>query len=347
VNLLLPAFSELTIFSTVLSLSLLLVGCTGEKDANTRPDSDDSAEPGDSADPGASCETLPDSAKDVLETHCYRCHGQNGATEGGFNSVLDVVRMLENGKIDADNPASSSILMRMQDGSMPPSTEATRPDADEIAVVEAWLTECDAADFNPPIIRDFIAPEIVHAWMAADIDAVEGSDPLAVPYLRYVSLVHLYNAHLSDDQLITSRAGLSRLLNALSFNPDITPPTPIGEHDLLYRIDLRDYNWGATQEDPVDRWEILVRDYPFGFVYDDATYEEVRERTGSRQPILHADWLVSVASVPPIYHDILQTPDTLDDFLLGFNVNAQDNIDSQIVARAGFNDSGIANFNRG
>ena len=32
-------------------------------------------------------------ARAVLQSHCYRCHGENGTNEGGFNFVLDRERV--------------------------------------------------------------------------------------------------------------------------------------------------------------------------------------------------------------------------------------------------------------
>src|SRR5947199_219896 len=37
---------------------------------------------------------LADKARAVLKTHCYRCHGQEGAVEGGLNYVADLAKLV-------------------------------------------------------------------------------------------------------------------------------------------------------------------------------------------------------------------------------------------------------------
>jgi hypothetical protein len=44
-------------------------------------------------------EPLPQQALVILKTHCYRCHGENGAAEGGFNFILDRDRLVDRKKI--------------------------------------------------------------------------------------------------------------------------------------------------------------------------------------------------------------------------------------------------------
>ncbi len=34
-------------------------------------------------------------ARKLLETHCYRCHGRDGANEGGFNYILNRDKLVE------------------------------------------------------------------------------------------------------------------------------------------------------------------------------------------------------------------------------------------------------------
>ena len=42
---------------------------------------------------------LAGKAKAVLQMHCYRCHGQEGTNEGGFNYVLDLKQLVARNKV--------------------------------------------------------------------------------------------------------------------------------------------------------------------------------------------------------------------------------------------------------
>jgi mono/diheme cytochrome c family protein len=57
----------------------------------------------------------------ILKTNCHRCHGQDGAMEGGFNYVLDRQRLVERHKITPGQPEQSKLLRRVDNGEMPPS----------------------------------------------------------------------------------------------------------------------------------------------------------------------------------------------------------------------------------
>src|SRR5256885_1078179 len=63
--------------------------------------------------------------RQVFERHCYRCHGNDGANEGGFNYVLDRRRLLERRKVVPGEPGKSRLFRRLSsdDNPMPPEDE--------------------------------------------------------------------------------------------------------------------------------------------------------------------------------------------------------------------------------
>ena len=66
-------------------------------------------------------------------------------------------------------------------------------------------------------------------------------------------------------------------------------------------------------------------------------------------PFLHVDWFVATVSLPPLYHDILDLPETDRELEARLEVNVVENIRNAAgrrVWRAGFNDSGVSNNNR-
>ena len=77
----------------------------------------------------------------VLEKHCHRCHGQDGAVEGGFNYVLDRQRLLERRKVIAGEAAKSKLFRRVSssDDPMPPIEEKARPSEGDIATIKKWI----------------------------------------------------------------------------------------------------------------------------------------------------------------------------------------------------------------
>ena len=66
-------------------------------------------------------------------------------------------------------------------------------------------------------------------------------------------------------------------------------------------------------------------------------------------PFVHVDWFLATASLPPLYHDILDLPATDRELERDLDVNVDRNIQSAPgvrVWRAGLNDSGVSNNNR-
>ena len=53
---------------------------------------------------------LAEKARAVLKTHCYRCHGQEGAVEGGLNYVADLGKLLSRKKVVPGNADESRLF---------------------------------------------------------------------------------------------------------------------------------------------------------------------------------------------------------------------------------------------
>src|SRR5262249_44646544 len=94
-------------------------------------------------------------ARAVLTTHCRRCHGENGAAEGGFNSVTDRSRLVVRKRIVPGDIGNSKLLQRIIAGEMPPPEEKTRPSAADIATLTKWV-KAGAPDWAPATPRKFI-----------------------------------------------------------------------------------------------------------------------------------------------------------------------------------------------
>ena len=91
-------------------------------------------------------------AEAVLRKHCYRCHGQDGAVEGGFNFILEHEKLVSRRKIVPGKPDESSLYRRITSGKMPPASESIRPDKAELAILRDWI-EAGAPGVRPSTER--------------------------------------------------------------------------------------------------------------------------------------------------------------------------------------------------
>src|SRR5207248_1929623 len=79
--------------------------------------------------PSAEQAALASRAHAVLKANCYRCHGQEGAVEGGINYILDRDKLISRRKVVPGQAEKSPIYRRIAAGRMPPPGEAPRPSA--------------------------------------------------------------------------------------------------------------------------------------------------------------------------------------------------------------------------
>lgn len=285
------------------------------------------------------CEDAGPQAATVLETYCYKCHGQNGTAEGSMNFILDGQQLVERGKVVPGDPNASRIYIRMSDGSMPPPTETARPSAEDIAAIERWI-ECETpafADSEPP--RPFISnDELIHA-IRLDLEQLAAADR---QFTRYLSLVNLHNnPDTSTSGLDTYRHGVSKMVNSLSQGAVIVVPVAIDANRLIYRIDMRDYRW-EVETGGADRWEHMLGFYPYGLVIpDNADAAFIYAATGTQMPYINADWFVFKSSEPPLYDTMLRLPSTVAELQQFLGVDP-----SGPSVSAGFVDSGVSTSNR-
>lgn len=282
-------------------------------------------------------DALAKNAERILKTHCYRCHGQDGAAEGKFNYVLDVRTLIAREKVLPGNALKSKLYTIIDKKRMPPEDEQPRPSEADIAALKAWI-DAGAADFNTAVPkREFITSEAMLLAVAADLRSLDEFDR---QFARYFTLTHLANAGLSDDHLQTYRLGLSRLINSLSWGRRVVAPKAIDAAKTIFRIDLRDYRWKA------ETWDQVLAINPFGIAYDTQAARDCFAMTRSTQPYIRGDWFVFAASKPPLYHDLLEIPSTDRQLEKLLQVDTAKNIRERRVARAGFNGSGVSQNNR-
>jgi len=285
------------------------------------------------ADPKAE---LADKALGILKTHCYRCHGEAGAVEGGFNYVADLDRLVNRKKVLPGKAEESSVYKRIANGSMPPPDVKSRMSDADKAVLKQWIDGGAHIPATGPA-RVFITANQVEDAILADLEKL---DRRSRRFVRYFTLVNLYNAGLSDDEITTYRNALNKLVNSLSWHPKIRNPVAVDPAGTLLRIDLRWFMWDSAT------WNRLLNDYPYGILDDTTAARAIMVSTATKVPLMRADWFVATASRPLLYQDILQLPANLAELERQLRVDAALNITQERVMRVAFNGSGISKNNR-
>jgi mono/diheme cytochrome c family protein len=273
--------------------------------------------------------------KRILDTHCHRCHGQDGAVEGGFNYALDLPKLLDRKKLIPGNADRSPLLRRIADGTMPPPGEKQRVSDADLATLKSWVNAGARLEVAPA--RTPVTTEDVRQAIVSDLEKI---DRRARRFVRYFTLNHLHNAGLSDDELQTYRNALAKLVNSLSWHPKVRNPEPIDAAKTVLRIDLRWYMWDATL------WNRVLADDPYGVLSDTAADRVIMVNTLSKRPVVRADWFVATASRAPLYYELLVLPGNLPELEKQLKVDAAVNIQQERVMRAAFNGSGVSRFNR-
>lgn len=301
----------------------------------------------DPADDKSSCSDpdLPKNARNALEASCHRCHGQSEPVSAALD-VFNVPDMIARGKVIPGDPEGSTLYKRIAAGEMPPSGEDPRPTQDDKDKIGQWIT-CGAPDFNQIVARELVPIEEVLRAMRLDIDDQPSSKR---KFVRYFSLVHLFNAQVDDASLEVYRRGLSKMVNSLSWGSQVVIPVAIDPpRNTIFRVLLTDYRWDPQpqQEPSGDLWELILASFPFGTLYPnnaDAAY--LAEETGTVLPWVDGAWFVNASSTPPLYHEMLRLPDTEVELELRLGVDVAANIANELVSRSGFNTSGVSLHNR-
>jgi tetratricopeptide (TPR) repeat protein/mono/diheme cytochrome c family protein len=281
---------------------------------------------------------LAQKAQAILKTNCYRCHGENGANEGGFNYVADLRQLVSRKRVAPGDSGKSKLIKRMlrADDPMPPADEKVRPSAADIALLQKWIDSgAPPADEIAP--RAFVSASDALIAMRGDL---EKAPPRDRPFIRYFTLTHLHNAGLSAEQMQSHRHALSKLVNSLSWQKPIAVPKAIDPERTILRIDLRDFQWNEKT------WDAIIERNPYGIVYSDESAKALCDGTRSKLPHVRADWFVAAAARPPLYHDILQLPKSENELEKLLRVDTLENIRLERAARAGFNSSGVSRNNR-
>ncbi len=317
--------------------------------------------------------------KEIFRTRCLECHG-GSAVQGGVD-ILKAAEMRDLGMVVAGEPDESQLYLvliaedddvRMPQG-LPPLT------ADEMETIRKWIvagaidfpadvaspggakTSAVAANSSTPVQdkpvgnAEYVLEQILkHQRSLPDHERL---------HVRYFSSHHLLVSGTTTQELQRQRDALFKAINHLSRQPDMVHPEVLNpEFGTLFAVDLRKLGWhravatapGSEEgTDTLSIHDLLLLEYPYSIIYEDsrtwdALAREYLTPSGMVRPIpyVRTDWFSSVATLPPLYHDILQLPRTVAELEEQLNIDCADNIEQRIAKRAGMAVSGVSRNNR-
>ena len=295
-------------------------------------------------------QNLAQQAYAIFERNCLNCHGEHGAfTE---EIIIDHTALIETGAVVPRKPIESELYKRLlvNDPAKRMPLGQPRLPAAAIQVIGDWIL-AGAPDWEGTSATDgsFITSKKMLDTIEKHINSLS---PFDRPFTRYFTMTHLYNAGESAEARHAYQRALSKLVNSLSWGREVIIPKPIDPEETIFYIDLRDYEWEIGS----NRWTQIEQVYPYSIEFSAPTQTALREKlTNLREvmncevPFVHVDWFLATASLPPLYHDILNLPDTDHELETRLEVNVVENLRNAAgrrVWRAGFGDSGVSNHNR-
>jgi len=284
-------------------------------------------------------EEIAQRVKTIFAERCFQCHGLNGrAAKNVF--ALDRARLILSGVV-IPGAAESPLLKAVESGAMP--LGGPELSAEDKAAVRDWILAgapdwSDRPDRNADNAgaRGFISETSLLSMIGDDL---ERAAPRDRPYIRYLSLAHLRNAGTSEEEMEGHRLAIAKLVNSLSWRREITTPAPVDESRTLFRIDLRDYLWTEAM------WRKVLADYPYALILPES--DRITRLSGEIAAYVRGDWFVAVASAPPLYHELLELPQSVAELERRLGVDAKRQLaEEKHVICAGVRSSGVSQNNR-
>jgi hypothetical protein len=306
------------------------------------------------AEPSAqSGQELAARATGILREYCHRCHGvqfKAPAYDVLKREILIAPREGADPYITPGKPEKSELWDRMgspepQTGdSMPPS--GRKPSDADKEIIKKWIVA--GAPFPKATSR---TPVRDHDLVKAMVDHLRGLDDGERRFWRYITLASLHNnPSIRDDELRLARAAVSKLVNSLSLRRKIVVPDVLGPSQTILAVDVRQLGWQDR-----DIWSTILRAYPYGLKFTNRRDEDLRRLAGELSrliddevglPDVRADWFIDSASRPPLYHTILDLPDTAQLLEQRLGVDIESDFLNVNLKRAGFARSDVSRQNR-
>ena len=285
----------------------------------------------------------------IFQQSCLICHGPDGAYRETL--LIEHSALIQNGTVVPGNPNASELYNRLLITDIAKRMPLGQPQlpAQSINTIRNWIL-AGAPDWTapPPTDRRFISS-------GENLNSIEthlmSLAPFDRAFARYFTMTHLYNAGETAEVLKSYRNGLSKLVNSLSWGVTVINPQPIDPQETIFYIDLRDYEWDRN-----DGWAQIEAAYPYHISFDAPAQATLKAQLTRLQtemrcdvPSVHVDWFIATASLPPLYHDLLDLPLTDRELETRLEVDVVQNLQNAPgvrVWRAGTNNSRVSNHNR-
>ncbi len=295
-------------------------------------------------------ENLAQQVSAIFQQNCLNCHGEHGAfTE---EIIIEHTALIETGAVVPGRPIESELYKRLLANDPAKRMPLGQPQLPPAAILTIgnWIQAgAPSWESTSEVDGDFITPKEMLDTIENHVNSLS---PFDRAFTRYFTMTHLYNAGESAEARHAYQRALSKLVNSLSWGREVIKPQSIDPEETIFYIDLRDYEW----EIGTNRWTQIEQVYPYSIAFDAPTQTSLREKlTNLREklecevPFVHVDWFLATASLPSLYHDILDLPQTDRELESRLEVNVVENIRNAAgrrVWRAGFNNSGVSNHNR-
>jgi len=310
-------------------------------------------------------------AKAILEANCGGCHAY-GAQQGNFGYMLDFAELVKSGKVVPGSKEDSQLFVRMQQQSMPPAfIRDQRPTFGQIDVIGQFIDQMEepagscVADEPAP----FMTNDEAITLMAEDIAGLDAEDQ---PFTRYLTITYESNNELACDRSIQrQRYALFKGINSVSTETNVGTPEPVpGSNELIYRIDIRDYDWDreinllgddAATITFVDGWEAIVdggtvnaartalipNTNAYAVEYQGDQADDLKADAATAVPFMPVNAFIQFTELNDLYYALIGATDNLFDFeleVLGINTALE--IEEENLMRAGFANSGVSKQER-
>lgn len=262
----------------------------------------------------------------TLARECGACHGLSGVLAGPDLTSLSSLRYSD--WITPGDPSTSLVVQAISSGRMPPAGKAS---PSLVADLSTWI-----GGLNEPFGDNGASTiEFLSAVAAEDIEQVE---PSRRRFIRYFSLNHLAEARQEPAVGHVAADALRLVLTSFSRTSEPARVTPVAGGTLL-RADL------SSMALPLDILARVDAAYPLNWRANGQAgvdQDKVRQETGSPVAVMALDWFIRMATLPPLYPDLADIPETLGSFATdqGFTLCPPSGM------RAGVRKSGVSQYHR-
>ncbi|MEM6979746.1 MAG: transcriptional regulator [Planctomycetota bacterium] len=274
---------------------------------------------------------LADAAMAIFDQRCSSCHdGQNHPLDTSDAESMTADRGDNRDRFIEPGSADASYLWTLIENDVMPKDSEPLTSLEK-QTIHDWIQDgARFPDFGGDD-RAFVREADVLRLIETHLSTVDAEDR---EFIRYFSLHTLANNRgVTNEKLRLAAAGLAKALNSLSRQRSLIELAVIDDDDseghagLVFALDLRDIGWDRNY---FQKWERVLAAYPYG--------SKPSHRGGQVQQVaarrhfdaikryydadgffdgiayVRADWFVANAMRPPLYHDLLEIPDTLATF---------------------------------